>query len=157
MTLDGLPVSGETWTVRLGDLSYGVTVTVETLEEIADALATAINADAGAFTAMAEGRTLVVVNRAGAAFETQFEITPNHAFEIDDTTATTIVATLDGVPVAGETWSVVLTADGAPAAVFAYVVDDSDGTADTLAEVAAALASAIGASGILRPPPRGTY
>ena len=38
---------------------------------------------------MAEGHTLIVVNRAGDVFATEFEITPNHGYTIDTATALT--------------------------------------------------------------------
>src|SRR6185436_5745057 len=81
--LEGTPVMGETWTVSINGnaaTTYSVVVnaTIDTLEEIAAALASQIRADDGdapTFTAATDGRALVIVNRAGTAFTTAFALT----------------------------------------------------------------------------------
>src|SRR5207249_1744308 len=82
VALVGAPVAGEAWTLRLGTLAYSVIFggAVDSLQKIAEGLAAAINADtrsaALAYTATTEGTTLVIVNRAGAAFTPGLQITP---------------------------------------------------------------------------------
>ena len=76
--LTGTPAQDETWTVVLdgGASSHPYLVAgSDSLADIAQALAADINSNAdAAFTAVADGDDLVIVNRAGTAFTAVVEI-----------------------------------------------------------------------------------
>jgi hypothetical protein len=98
------------------------------------------------FTAIAEGDTLVIVNRADDSFTPTFDIIPSGAGAVDAETPISAAAVLTGTPIVDETWYIVLTIDGAIHA-FSHVVVD-DGTVDTLSEIAIGLVSEINAAAL---------
>jgi len=91
-TLAGTPVTGEIWSAALtagsssaqyvvrlvdGDNNPATPKTAQSLNEVAAALAAAINANSqDAFTAFAVGAQVVVVERSGAAFGANFDVRP---------------------------------------------------------------------------------
>src|SRR6185369_1285969 len=119
--ISGTPVTGDAWKVTLNGVTYSVTVgasvdlgngpvVVDTLTEIAQALAKAISGGANGFGAAAEGTRLVIAGPAGAAMSTSFTpataSTPSWGSAF--TTATAAFATLTGTPVVGDLYVVVL-------------------------------------------------
>src|SRR5207248_2784407 len=117
VTLAGAPVAGEIWTLSLGTLAYAVTYggAVDSLQKIAEGLAAAVNADtrtaAQPYTAVAEGATLVIVNRAGAAFTPSLQITSVSGFSLEAGTPKTLSGALLSTLNASDVWSFTLTLD----------------------------------------------
>jgi phage tail sheath gpL-like len=111
LELEGAPVVGSTWAIRLG---YGIesrtvahTVAVgDDVEDIATALALGISTALGAdFTAVADGAEIILVRRTAGGFNASFE---TQAAPFGDAAATTALVTLTGTPAAGETWKVTI-------------------------------------------------
>jgi Ca2+-binding RTX toxin-like protein len=94
------------------------------------------------YTAIAEGDSLVIVNRAGDSFTPVFGVVPSGAGAVDSTTPASAIVDLSGTPIVAETWFVVLTTSGQIHA-FSHTVSDSGSAIDTLVEIAASLASQI--------------
>ena len=156
-TLSGTPVLNEIWKVTIAGVEFEVTIgetvgsmVVDTLPEIAQALAERINTSSSAavadLTAAALGDTLLVVNRAGAAPAVSFDITlvdgnPAGAAAIDSATAGARVVTLTGSPAVGNVWTVKLNVGGG-VSTHSYTIQY-----DSLATIAAALASKINVAG----------
>jgi len=153
VTLSGIPVSGEIWTVSIGGLTFSVTVggtydidgvstVITTLDQITGALATAINTDtspeAAHYTAMTEGDTLIIVNQAGSTFVTTFEIIPATGYTVDATTPVTALMTLQDDPVPDKDWTLVITVE-AVTRQYTHTVT----AGETKQQVAEALAVAI--------------
>src|SRR5574341_322088 len=165
VTLSGIPVNGETWKVTVDSQIYSliigqsynigpVSTVIDTLDEIAGALATAINADANAadFTATSEGSTLIIIKRGGAAFTTSFSVTsPSATSPVSFTgigEAKTV--TLSGALVDGDTWKI--TIDGTASSVIrgnSYLVETASVSAQTLSEIATVLADKINTNATL--------
>ncbi|MCP4455411.1 MAG: hypothetical protein GY809_28460, partial [Planctomycetes bacterium] len=162
-TLSGVPNEGETWFLQLAfenivDAGEGTTeiltrtylhiVTreggvVETLEDIAHSLAEQINNDFEAvdFLALADGTSLMITSLTGRA--SAGSVAPTSFVVAADVApagfGSTISLPLNGTPVAGENWTVVLGGTD-----YAYTVVEGD----TPDEVAAGLAALIsGADG----------
>jgi Ca2+-binding RTX toxin-like protein/phage tail sheath gpL-like len=151
-TLSGTPVSSDTWnvllTVGVDTTRYSVTVgdtvnsvVVDTLAEIATALADAITAAGGDFLATTEGDVLIISNLAGDSFATGFELVLADVtlgvITIDETVTTTTV-TLSGTPIAGDVWQLTLN-DGSGDTVHSYTITG----VELLADIAMALAQDI--------------
>ncbi len=118
MNLDGKPAAGEVWQVTLDDgsttpavLRYTVGVN-DTLATIAAGLAAAINGSAlvdPAFVAVAEGDSLVIVNRDGTLFSATPEVQPagqpgvNEDWTVTLQSATSGLLTFTYTTVAGDT------------------------------------------------------
>ncbi|MFA5123571.1 beta strand repeat-containing protein, partial [Zavarzinia sp.] len=149
VTLSGIPVIGETWSLALAAQNYALvvgstidTVVVDTLDEIAAAFAGMVNADnlnAAAYTATYENgplpdSTLVIINRNGVAVTAAVSVTPATPRTVAAGAPTATVQVF-GVPLAGEVWAVTLAGRSYQVTV--------DASTDTLAEIAAALAEAI--------------
>ena len=138
ITLNGRPIPGEVWSVRLNvgtETSFFTrTVTAsDTLASIASALAASINVNGSAdFVATTEGNALIIVKRTAGAFVAAFEI---KAATVGAVAATTAAVTLTGHPVSGEVWALTI-----GALTFAVTVD---GSIDTLPEIGGELARMI--------------
>ncbi|MBV5331451.1 hypothetical protein JZU69_03450, partial [bacterium] len=146
--LSGTPKSGDRWLVTINGTTQVVTVggATDTLAEIVQALAEAIDAGAS-FTVFHAGSTLYITERDGVAF------TADALVALATTTGGSISAPVSGTaPVATHEDSVVTVAlNGTPyvgqiwrlsAAGNTYQIVAS-AAVDTLAEIAAALASAV--------------
>jgi hypothetical protein len=133
VALSGTPVAGDTWTIALDDgivTTYSHVVsdgdgTIDTLEEIAEALADLINIDSTNFTAATDGSALVIVNRGGDAFTTSFSITLDPtgtpgAMAVDPDIARTTTVALSGTPTLGDLWTIEVTPDGGSLTSFSY-------------------------------------
>ena len=159
------PVDGEEWTITLNDgtessFSYTVGVvsatyshtvalvdaddnpatpeTLETPADIAEALATKINAGVlSDFTAIVDGNVLLIVNQAGDAFTKTFDVAPTGSIGIDAVTPFESTVSFSGKRVAGETWYVLLAADDVSAHGYLVTADQA------LSEIAAGLAADI--------------
>jgi subtilisin-like proprotein convertase family protein len=154
--LSGTPMIGDTWTVTVNGIGYNVivgntynTVVVDTLEEIAAEFAAQINADdinLADFTASTDGSALVIVNRAGDAFVTIFDITLAASGSVGSMVVAyhdaTTVAQLSGVVEADDEWNIYFSIDPA---VFSYSYVAAEG--DTLTDISAGLAAAINLAG----------
>lgn len=140
-------VLGQVWTVKLSVRGVSTTHTYtavggEAAAVIAQALADHINTNAAtAFTAVADGGVLVVINREGEVFATSLTLQGKAAGIVDRLTPTEATINLDGTPVAGETWRIQLS-DGIVATM--HTADVVAG--DTLVTVAQKLANAINAT-----------
>ena len=150
LTLFGTPAIGEHWTVSLSGVSFVVTVdaTLNTPAAIAAALAAAINADTSAqaepYTALAEGARLVVVNRTGAAFTPAFAIVPASGATVDTATPVAALVQIASSLLAGETWTLLITVDGAMTPV-----SHTAAAAETPEQVAQSLATLVNANTML--------
>src|SRR5439155_3901621 len=135
--------AGNVWTVRLSlrGVTSAHTVTVgamDTAANLAQRLAADINARAAdAYTAVADGAVLVITNRDGDTFITRLSGPASSAGAVDRTNPRTTSVDLNGTPAASEIWSVTVAGTRYTHTVLA---------SDTLAKIAAALASAINAS-----------
>jgi len=145
ITLTGTEVVGENWTITLDDggipVSFTYTVEIDTLDDIAAALADDINIYAAdAFTATADGSTLVIVNRDGELFVTSLlvDATLDTTGAVDRSTAVTTMLDLNGTPALSEVWTVTLD-NGSIQSSHLYTV----GVDDTLSDIAQALADHI--------------
>src|SRR6185436_12600925 len=127
-----------------------VTSTVDTLVKIAAALAAAINSDttpqAIDFVATSEGEKLIVVNRAGTAFATTFQITPISNYTVDANGAGAIVVTVQTNLNPSKTWTLVLIQNGVAQQIGHT---NTSLTTESAAQVAAALASVINGASAL--------
>jgi hypothetical protein len=114
------------------------------LAVIAEALAADINMNAAdAFTAVADGDVLVIVNREGDIFVTRFSVAGVEDSDADDRfTPVTTSLDLNGTPAAAEVWSVKLD-DGSSSSTHTHVVTSTD----TLADIVQALADDINTNG----------
>jgi Ca2+-binding RTX toxin-like protein len=132
--LGGTPVTDETWTLTLDALTYevvigdsydidGVPTIVDTLVEIATALAQTINDDAAAadFTATASGATLLIVNRLGTNFVAEMDVTTTTT-PATATNGTAAMVTLGGAPIINDTWTLTLTPSGGSATDVSFKV-----------------------------------
>ena len=124
--------------------------TLDTLSDIALALANDINANAATdFTATAASNQLVVVNRAGGAFTTAFALTLisgelGGAVTVDATTAKTTSVALGGTPVTNDTWTLTLVSTPFQVVVGNnYTINGVSTTVTSLPQIAAAFAQAI--------------
>jgi phage tail sheath gpL-like len=148
--LSGDPLTGESWRLSIdGGVPYVVVIgtpvstgssnLVDTLDEIAQALAGAVNAAAGDIVAMPVGSTLVLVSRSATTFTAAFELRLTApagapAASVAVATAASATVTLSGTPLAGDIWSV--TANGHTATYTAA-------GGETLNAIAMALAGAV--------------
>ena len=168
LSLAGTPVLGEVWSVPLtvGSVTTTVSTTVvlvdadgevstpelrlQTVAEIAASLATAITTSGPAnFSATAEGNTLVIVDRSGAAFPAGLAVqvgNPGPATVPAGPVAagTSLPVTLQGAVIAGEKWVLDLAAGTGVASVTSVSYTVKAG--DTLASIAAGLDAALAAS-----------
>ncbi|HTD65340.1 MAG TPA: hypothetical protein VK846_02265, partial [Candidatus Limnocylindria bacterium] len=156
LSLTGTPALGETWYLQVQIAAGASTVTrtyvhivalvdednnaatpktVENLSNIATALAVVVNSDvnAASFTALVSDDQIVLVNRAAQVYQASVGVAPAGL-------ESTISIALSGTPVAGQVWSVQLAGQ-----MFFHVVSAADGSVDTLAEIAASLATSINA------------
>ena len=113
----GTPVANEIWylTVATGTETHSFNHAIaggDTLADVATAIAASINADPAApdYTAMALGDTVIIVNIAGDAFTTTFDITLEDGYTggsvvVDAATAIAATAELSGLPPEGEVYS----------------------------------------------------
>jgi len=141
-TLSETPAADQVWTVLLSvdDVTsqHGYKVSADdallpmadVLNVIAKALAADINANAAVeFTAVAEGVSIVIVNRVGQTF------TMENAGVSIGSDAVTIVE-LFSTPIAGEVWTVILD-DGTFTTTHSYTVAEGESLADIARELAA--------------------
>ncbi|HMJ89541.1 MAG TPA: calcium-binding protein, partial [Candidatus Acidoferrum sp.] len=148
-SLSGTPTEGEIWSVVLTigtehmTVSYTVTSPLETLADIANGLASAINEVAlGEFLARGNGDKIVIVSLDGAAFTAAPEITPARplvgAGAVSSLTNVTKIADLGGTPRVDSIWNVLLTIGGFTR-TFSYTV----GAGQDLADIASGFAAAL--------------
>ncbi|MFZ4534333.1 MAG: hypothetical protein ACOYOJ_21320, partial [Alsobacter sp.] len=117
--LTGTPVTGDTWSVTLNSNVFTIvvgagknlgagTVVVDTLDEIARALAIDISAGTGNFAATAEGARLVIAGPAGATLATNFAplASSSGSFGSTSTGPSVVVASLTGTPVSNDVYRV---------------------------------------------------
>src|SRR5437016_5023134 len=110
VTLAGSADSRELWTLTVNGARFAVEVdhAIDTLERIAVALASAVNAGADPnLFAMARGESLVLLKRDGP-ISASVRITPaaentDELYDVDDSTASAVADTLSGAPVHGAT------------------------------------------------------
>ena len=130
ITLTGVPLDGESWTILLDDGTE-----------------TSFVYSVPRFTATAEGDMLLIVNRSASSFVTSVTVTPAGSSATTPVTVPTKVETftinLNGTPVTGETWSV--NVNGTPVSVVVGSIVNSE-VVDTLAEIAETLAVGIRAN-----------
>ena len=116
-TFSGAPAAREIWTVTLDD-SSNTSFAYEVLEgdglvEVAAGLAKLINTLASDFIATSEGSTLVFVRTVGSGIDSGFAVTAANAdtgslYDVDGATADSIAINIDGIPLDGEVWTVIL-------------------------------------------------
>jgi hypothetical protein len=111
----GQPQAGETWTVEMEiagvvKIFSHVVAAGETVEQIAEALAVLVNADAtGNLEATTSGVALIILNNTGNTENTEFTISPpDQAVLADQTSPEAQSIELSGIPVAGDSWGVLV-------------------------------------------------
>ncbi|MBV5331577.1 hypothetical protein JZU69_04155, partial [bacterium] len=138
LDLTGTAVVDDSWRVTLNGTSYSVTVgsfvnlgnglvVVDTLTEVAQALAKAINAAGGSFAATVEDTRLIIAGPAGASLVTSYLPSAASAaspagWGTASSAATAAYATLSGTPVAGDIFRV-----SVGAVSFAHTVTTGEG------------------------------
>ncbi|MBK8118779.1 MAG: hypothetical protein IPK39_05815 [Sulfuritalea sp.] len=127
-----------------------------TVTGIASALAKAINDNPGSgthrFTATADGAIVVIVNAAGEGFQASFEIVTSATAptaSVEQIKGATAAAVLSGTLLSGDTWKFTVSATttiSGVSTVHSRTYEFVIGTADTLAQLAGKLATAINAN-----------
>jgi hypothetical protein len=157
VNLTGTPASGETWSIVVNGVTNSVPVnaSVDTLAEIAEAMAAAIrgHASLSGYTASAKGASLLILKNTTGAFGTAPQLSVSVAvagFAGPADAAVASLIDLSGTPVTNDTWRVTTTV-GATTVHYTVVVgelfDLGNGAVvvDTLGEIAQALAKKISA------------
>ncbi|KPK03543.1 MAG: hypothetical protein AMS20_10425, partial [Gemmatimonas sp. SG8_28] len=149
VTLSGTPQDGETWGVSFDSITSDVPVAdggIDTLDEIAAALAVDINGQTGDYQAIADGANLLIVKVSGAftATLTTTVVGPDVSGAVDST-PTAVVLSLAGTPIPASVWTVELDGES-PVAVTvgnAYTIGGVALDANTLEDIARILADMI--------------